>query len=38
MQRFGQAPNFRSVLKEMELTEGGAAGWQIRSERILDVL
>ena len=38
VQRFGEAPNFRSVLKEMELTEGGAVGWQISSERILDVL
>jgi hypothetical protein len=38
VQRFGEAPNYRSVLKEMELTEGGPAGWQIRSERILDVL
>lgn len=38
VQRFGEAPNYRSVLKEMELDEGGPAGWQIRSERILDVL
>lgn len=38
VQRFGEAPNYRSVLKEMELIEGGPAGWQIRSERILDVL
>jgi hypothetical protein len=38
VQRFGTAPNYRSVLKEMVLTEGGPYGWLIRSERILDVL
>ena len=38
VQRFGAAPNFRSVLKEMELVEGGSLGWLIQGERILDVL
>ena len=38
IQRFGAAPNFRSVLKELELVEGGGMGWLITSERILDVL
>ena len=38
IQRFGEAPNYRSVQKEMELTQGGAHGWSIRKERIIDVL
>ena len=38
VQRFGAAPNYRSVLKEMGLTSGGPRGWLITSERILDVL
>lgn len=38
VQRFGVAPNYRSVLKEMGLTSGGPRGWRITSERILDVL
>lgn len=38
VQRFGTAPNYRSVLKEMGLTSGGPRGWRITSERILDVL
>jgi hypothetical protein len=38
IQRFGAAPNYRSVLKEMALLKGGPHGWLIASERILDVL
>jgi hypothetical protein len=38
VQRFGAAPNYRSVLKQMALTKGGTRGWLIESERILDVL
>ena len=38
VQRFGTAPNYRSVLKEMAMTRGGPRGWTITSERILDVL
>ncbi len=38
IQRFGEAPNYRSVQKEMELIQGGAHGWTITKERIIDVL
>jgi hypothetical protein len=38
VQRFGAAPNYRSVLKQMTLQKGGSRGWLIESERILDVL
>jgi hypothetical protein len=38
IQRFGAAPNYRSVLKEMTLLKGGPHGWLISGERILDVL
>ena len=38
IQRFGAAPNYRSVLKQMALSKGGPRGWLIESERILDVL
>ena len=38
IQRFGEAPNYRSVQKEMELIQGGAHGWTITEERIIDVL
>lgn len=38
VQQFGEAPNLRSVLKEVILIDGGPAKWQISSERILDVL
>jgi len=39
VQRFGTAPDVRSVLKEMDLKKGGKmGGWTITSERILDVL
>ena len=38
VQQFGDAPNVRSVLKEVILVDGGPAKWQITSERILDVL
>lgn len=38
VQRFGVPPDYRSVLKQMTLEKGGAEGWLIRSERILDVL
>lgn len=39
VQRFGSAPDVRSVLKEMDLKKGGKmGGWTITSERIVDVL
>ena len=38
VQRFGTAPNYRSVLKQMNLEKGGPRRWLIREERILDVL
>jgi hypothetical protein len=38
IQRFGEAPNYRSVRKEMELIRGGAHDWTITEERIIDVL
>jgi hypothetical protein len=38
VQRFGAAPDYRSVLKQMSLNKGGPRGWLIESERILDVL
>lgn len=39
VQRFGAAPDVRSVLKEMDLKKGGKmGGWTITSERIVDVL
>ena len=39
VQRFGTAPDLRSVLKEMDLKKGGKmGGFTIESERILDVL
>lgn len=39
VQRFGTAPDVRSVLKEMDLKKGGKmGGWTITSERIVDVL
>lgn len=38
VQRFGAAPNYRSVLKQMNLEKGGPRNWLIREERILDVL
>lgn len=38
VQRFGEEPNTRSVLKAVVLTKGGAEGWGIVEERILDVL
>jgi hypothetical protein len=38
VQRFGEEPNTRSVLKAVSLTRGGPEGWSIVDERILDVL
>ena len=38
VQRFGEEPNTRSVLKAMMLTKGGPEGWTIVDEQILDVL
>jgi len=38
VQRFGAAPDYRSVIKQMSLEKGGPRGWLIKSERILDVL
>ena len=38
IQRFGEAPNYRSVKKEMELAPGGEHGWAIVEERIIDVM
>jgi len=38
VQRFGEEPNTRSVLKALVLTPGGGKGWSIIGERIIDVL
>jgi hypothetical protein len=38
VQRFGEAPNTRSVEKAMLLTPGGPRGWTIIAEQITDVL